>query len=400
LKEKQGMNYILFDDHSWDQLLPLTFTRPVSGLRVGILTIQEKWEKRLNAGISVLTRDHLSVKFPLRIESDNILINASLLPSPEIIESIKKLANNEALVSGDRILAVRLQKPAVEDFRADSSENYKKLRADFIPRMIDRPWHIFQLNGEEISNDFPLVTAGRRSEPLSSTVNVLNPENIFAEPGFKCEFATINASGGPVYLGAGSEIMEGSLIRGPFSLGEHSVIKMGAKIYGPTTIGPGSKVGGEVNNSVIQSNSNKAHDGFLGNSVIGEWCNLGADSNNSNLKNNYAIVKLWSYVEERFIDTGLQFCGLIMGDHSKCGINTMFNTGTVVGVSVNLFGPGFPRNFVPSFSWGGAHGLTTFSVPKAFEVAEKVMKRRDVPFTEADKDILTEIFRLTDKYRT
>ena len=230
-------------------------------------------------------------------------------------------------------------------------------------------------------------------------MNLIAQENIFAEEGFKGEFATINASTGPVYLGKDSEIMEGSIVRGPFALCDHSTLKMGAKIYGPTTIGPNSKAGGEINNSVIFGNSNKGHDGFLGNSVLGEWCNIGADSNNSNLKNNYAIVKLWSYKEEKFIDTALQFCGLIMGDHSKCGINTMFNTGTVVGVSANIFGTGFPRNFIPSFSWGGAHGLSTFTLPKALDVAEKVMSRRNLPLDDKDKSILMAIFEKTDKYR-
>ncbi len=399
LKEKTGMNYILFDDHSWEQLLPLTFTRPVSDLRAGILTIREKWEKRLKEDISFLTREHLSVKFPLKTGSDNILINSALLPSDEMIGQIKTLGNSTALVSGTRIIAARLDRISAEKFKPGENQGLAVVTTDIPCRFIDRPWHIFQFNGDEIRNDFTLVTAGRKSEKLSPTVSVLSPENIFAEPGFRCEYATINASGGPVYLGADSEIMEGSLIRGPFCLGEHSVIKMGAKIYGPTTIGPGSKVGGEINNSVLQANSNKAHDGFLGNSVIGEWCNIGADSNNSNLKNNYAIVKLWSYVEDKFTDTGLQFCGLIMGDHSKCGINTMFNTGTVVGVSANIFGDGFPRNFVPSFSWGGAAGFTTYSIPKAFEVAEKVMKRRDIIFSEEDKAILKAVFNMTEKYR-
>jgi UDP-N-acetylglucosamine diphosphorylase/glucosamine-1-phosphate N-acetyltransferase len=400
LKEKPEMNYILFDDTSWEQLLPLTFTRPVSDIRVGILTIREKWEKILKQEISSKTQEYLSVKYPVIIERDNILICAGLLPSPEIIQQLEQLKTNEAIVAGQRILAVRLDKPKTQNFDCTNTLGLKTFEITSAPRFIDHPWHIFLLNGEEIQNDFALITAGRKSSSISKSMNLLNPGNIFAEEGFKGEFATINASSGPVYLGKDSEIMEGALVRGPFALCENSTLKMGAKIYGPTTIGPNSKAGGEINNSVIFGNSNKSHDGFIGNSVIGEWCNIGADSNNSNLKNNYANVKLWSYREEKFIDTGLVFCGLIMGDHSKCGINTMFNTGTVVGVNVNIFGSGFPRNFVPSFTWGGAHGLTTFSIPKAFDVAEKVMGRRNLIFDDKEKSILMAIFKHTEKYRT
>jgi UDP-N-acetylglucosamine diphosphorylase/glucosamine-1-phosphate N-acetyltransferase len=399
LKEKQAMNCILFDDYSWEQLLPLTFTRPVSEIRVGILTIRQKWEKLLNNEVSFLTQDYLSIKYPVTIERDNLLINASLLPSPEIIKQIDNLKPDDALVSGTRILAARLDKAKTGRFDFTNPEGLKTFGISSVQKFIDHPWHIFQLNGDEIRNDFTLITAGRKSSHLSKTLNLLSPENIFAEDGFKGEFATINASNGPVYLGKDSEIMEGSVVRGPFALCEHSTLKMAAKIYGPTTIGPNSKAGGEINNSVIFGNSNKGHDGFLGNSVLGEWCNIGADSNNSNLKNNYAIVKLWSYKEEKFIDTGLQFCGLIMGDHSKCGINTMFNTGTVVGVNVNIFGSGFPRNFVPSFSWGGAHGLSTFTIPKAFDVAEKVMARRNIILDDKDKSILMAVFKRTEKFR-
>jgi len=399
LKEKPEMNYILFDDHSWEQLLPLTFTRPVSYIRVGILTIHEKWEKYLGSEVSSLTKDYLSVKYPKIIDKDNILINACLLPSPELLKEIKAINLNEAIVFSGRILAARVDNFKAESFDFKSITGLKVKEASTAPLTIDFPWQIFQFNGDEIKNDFALITEGRKSALLSTTMNLLNPENIFVEEGFKGEFATINASSGPVYLGKDSEIMEGAIVRGPFALCEHSTLKMGAKIYGPTTIGPGSKAGGEINNSVIFGNSNKGHDGFLGNSVIGEWCNIGADSNNSNLKNNYAIVKLWSYPEERFIDTGLQFCGLIMGDHSKCGINTMFNTGTVVGVNANIFGDGFPRNFIPSFSWGGSAGFITFAIPKAFEVAEKVMARRNIVFDEKEQSILRAVFELTEKYR-
>jgi UDP-N-acetylglucosamine diphosphorylase/glucosamine-1-phosphate N-acetyltransferase len=280
---------------------------------------------------------------------------------------------------------------------AQSFPGAKKLSEK--PFEVLHPWDIFRLNGLAIESDFDLITKGRKSQPISNTNKVLNAERVFVEEGAVVECAVLNAQTGPIYIGVNAEVMEGSLIRGPFALCEGATLKLGAKIYGPTTIGPYSKAGGEINNSVIFGNSNKAHDGFLGNSVIGEWCNLGADSNTSNLKNNYTNVKLWNYIKQGFVDTGLQFCGLIMGDHSKCGINTMFNTGTVVGVSANIFGDGFPRNFIPSFSWGGAQGFTLYKTEKAFETAQKVLARRGQELNKVEVDILTHVFKLTAGYR-
>lgn len=392
------MQLILFDDHSWENLLPLTFTRPVANLRVGILTIAEKWEKHLQAKPSYLTQEHLSEKFQIFSGQENLLINASLLPEKEILEALKALHKGDSLRKGDTLLGVCTDASGVEDFQTeaylDSAREYQGEIS-----LIDFPWKIFQLNGQEIEADIALITKGRKSEKLSDTVKAIAPENIFVEPGFKGEHITLNASSGPFYLGPNSEIMEGSVIRGPFALCEGSTVKLAAKIYGPTTVGPHSKIGGEVNNCVIHSNSNKGHDGFLGNAVLGEWCNIGADTNNSNLKNNYSEVKVWNYGSERFIKSGLQFCGLIMGDHSKCGINTMFNTGTVVGVAANIFGSGFPRNFIPSFSWGGAAGMTTNQMNKVLETASLVMERRGQHLRDTDKSILQWIFDYSGKYR-
>jgi len=393
------MNYILFDDKSWDNLLPLTFTRPVCEVRSGILTIKEKWEKFLNVKMSYFTQEYLQVKYKLNIKEENILINGSVIPNSSLLSNIQNLNSNEALVKDGKILAVKLEKQNITSFDYTDINKYNK--KDYTEGIIEIiwPWDIFRLNGENIKSDFELLTKGRKSAKLSVTNNVLGAENIFIEEGAKIEFAILNADTGPIYIGKDTEVMENSVIRGPFALCDHSVLKISAKIYGPTTIGPHSKVGGEVNNSVILGYSNKAHDGFLGNSVIGEWCNLGADTNNSNLKNNYAEVRLWNYETGRFLKTRLQFCGLIMGDHSKCAINTVFNTGTVVGVNANIFGEGFPRNFVPSFSWGGAHGFTVYGIAKAFEVAEKVMERRNIKLDEVEKNILGEIFERTSKYR-
>ncbi|MFC2104113.1 GlmU family protein [Bacteroidota bacterium] len=393
------MNYILFDDISWDNLLPLTFTRPVCEVRSGILTIKEKWEKVLNVKMSYLTKEYLHEKYRLVTEDENILINGSVIPNPNLINTLQDLDTDEVLIKNNKVIAIKLAEHSVTSFNYLDLSKYTN--REYIDDIIEIvwPWDIFRLNEENIKFDFELLTKGRKSTQISTTNNLLGQENIFIEEGAKIEFATLNATTGPIYIGKDSEIMENSVIRGPFALCDHSVLKIAAKIYGPTTIGPYSKVGGEINNSVIFGYSNKAHDGFLGNSVIGEWCNLGADTNNSNLKNNYAEVRVWNYESERFIKTGLQFCGLIMGDHSKCAINTMFNTGTVVGVNANIFGDGFPRNFVPSFSWGGASGFTVYGINKAFEVAEKVMERRDVSLDETEKNILKEIFERTSKYR-
>ncbi|MGZ4034494.1 MAG: GlmU family protein [Bacteroidia bacterium] len=393
------MNYILFDSSTRINMLPLTFTRPVADIRIGILTIREKWEKYLGTKTSSLTEDYLSKKFPLTfaIDTDNIWINGSFCPNEKLIEEIKSLKPDQALLSSNVLIAANSGDK--KNFNFNSIENYTKFESHAHAMKVENPWDIFSKNGEAIQADFDQITKGRKSLALSKTNQVIDVENIFVEEGAKVECAILNASTGPIYIGKDSEIMEGSIVRGPFALCEHSSLKLGAKIYGPTTVGPYSKVGGEVNNSVIIGYSNKGHDGFLGNSVLGEWCNIGADSNNSNLKNNYAEVKLWNYEKERFVNTGLTFCGLIMGDHSKCGINTMFNTGTVVGVNANIFGSGFPRNFIPSFSWGGAAGFTTYKVKDAFEVAARVFERRGMVFNETEQEILTHVFELTEKFR-
>lgn len=389
------MNYILFDGPSRNNLLPFTYTRPVADIRVGILTIREKWEAYLKTTTTTVTEDYLSDKYPMVEMEENIMINASYLPNLELVEIIRSLKENQAIFNGDHVIAF-FAKEAQDDIDFD---NYEAI--DFSQNVIkiENTWDIFSKNGEAIQEDFSLITKDRTSQAIPASNNIIAPENIFLEEGAKLEFVTLNATNGPIYIGKNAEIMEGSIIRGPLALCEGAGIKLGAKIYGPTTVGPHSKVGGEVNNSVLFGYSNKGHDGFLGNSVLGEWCNLGADTNNSNLKNNYAEVRLWDYQTEGFAKTGLQFCGLMMGDHSKCGINTMFNTGTVVGVSANIFGSGFPRNFVPSFSWGGNGGFTTYLTKKAFEVAKVVMARRKIEFSDQDKAILEHVFEETKKYR-
>ncbi|NNC69839.1 MAG: glucose-1-phosphate thymidylyltransferase [Flavobacteriaceae bacterium] len=389
------MNYILFDGPARNSLLPFTYTRPVADIRVGILTIREKWEMYLSFTTTTLTEDYLEEKYPMIELEENILINASFLPTVDLIDKVKRLQKNEAIVKNDEIVAFFSTDTQEEvDF-----ENYSKITISEDLLQIKNTWDIFSLNDKAIVADFEFLTAGRKSEPIPDTVDCIGKNHIFLEEGVDISYAVLNASNGPIYLGKDAIVMEGCLIRGPFAMGHDAVLKMGAKIYGATTIGPMSKVGGEVNNSVIFGYSGKGHEGYLGNAVIGEWCNIGADSNNSNLKNNYAEVRLWSYETEGFAKTGLQFCGLMMGDHSKCGINTMFNTGTVIGVSANIYGAGFPRNFIPSFSWGGASGFTTFRMNKVNEVVTAVMKRKHLSYDEKDKKILDHIFKETEKYR-
>ena len=389
------MNYILFDGTVRNALLPFTFTRPVADIRIGILTIREKWEKYLGYTTTTLTEEYLMEKYPMVEMEQNIMINASFLPNPILIDMVQNLNPKEAILFGEEIIAFHTH-DTQEDIDFDE---YELIEYEGDVLRIENTWDIFAKNDAAIREDFELLTEDRFSQPIPKSVNVIAPENIFIEEGAKLEFVTLNASTGPIYIGKNAEIMEGSVIRGPFALCEEAQVKLATKVYGATTVGPHCRIGGEVNNSVLFGYSNKGHDGFLGNSILGEWCNIGADSNNSNLKNNYEEVRLWSYETEGFARTGLQFCGLMMGDHSKCGINTMFNTGTVVGVSANIFGSGFPRNFVPSFSWGGASGFTTYITKKAFETAKIVMSRRHVEFTEQDAKILEHVFEETKKYR-
>ncbi|MEJ6673928.1 MAG: GlmU family protein [Polaribacter sp.] len=389
------MNYILFDSDVRTALLPFTYTRPVADIRIGILTIREKWEKYLGLTTTTITAAHLEEKHPMVELEENILINASFCPTAALVALVKKLSKNEAVFQGEDVIAFYTTNEQ-EEVNFDS---YTQIEFKEELIHIKNTWDIFTHNGKAIQQDFELVTEDRTSEPIPAGVQVINKENIFIEEGAEILFATLNAAEGPIYIGKNAQIMEGASVRGPFAMGVHSVLKMGAKIYKDTTLGPYCKVGGEVSNAVIFGYSSKGHDGYLGNSVIGEWCNIGAGTSTSNLKNNYAPVKIWDYETGRFAKTGLQFCGLIMGDHSKCAINTMFNTGTVVGVSANIFGGGFPRNFIPSYSWGGAAGFVTFQMSKVYEVVIAVMRRKSLSFEETDQKILDVVFEETRQYR-
>ncbi|WDF54131.1 GlmU family protein [Mucilaginibacter sp. KACC 22063] len=392
------MAIILFDDTSHHTLQPLTFTRPVADLRIGILTIAEKWAKYLNTTFSYHTQPYLQVKFPMQISNDNLFINGAFCPDEQLLEATDKLQTGEALRHGEQLVAVKLKDVDAKGFNTNLQFS-KVTDLQHEPVVIRHPEDIFRKNDIELRKDFALLTKGRSSAAISST-NVIIGDDFFAEDDAVADCATFNTKNGPIYLGKTSQVWEGTHIRGAFALCNNSQVKMGAKIYGATTVGPYSRVGGEINNAIIWGYSSKGHEGYLGNSVLGEWCNIGADSNNSNLKNNYDEVKLWDYSLGHYRKTGLQFCGLIMADHSKCAINTMFNTGTVVGVSANVFGAGFPKNFIPDFSWGGAEGMVPYSLNKMFETAERVFSRRaERSFNETERAILAHIYEATQPYR-
>lgn len=392
------MNYILFDDHSWENLLPLTFTKPVAGIRIGILTITEKWEHYLNGKLTFQTQEYLSHKFKPSYTNNAVFINGKICPTPELLAQINNLEFNTGIKKENTLIAYRSNTASAMVIN-EAMENSIEVAINYVS--IDNVWDIFSKNGEAIKSDFEMITKGRTSQAISISNTIIGDANLlFIEEGAVVEAAILNTNSGPIYIAKDAEIMEGSVVRGPFSLGEQAALKLCTKIYGPTTVGPHCKVGGEVNNSVIFAYSNKGHDGFLGNSVIGEWCNLGADTNNSNLKNNYGTVKLYNYSQNKMIDTGLQFCGLVMGDHSKCGINTMFNTGTVVGVGANIFGGGFPPTHIPSFSWGGAEGMEVYKLDKMIETANRVYARRNLSIDTIEKQILETVFQQTESSRS
>lgn len=381
------MQIILFEDESHKQFLPLTFTRPVGDLRIGILKISEKWEKMMQAGVAHDTRDYLQALFPGSTAADAVRINARIMPDEKLVKAIRSMDNDASLLRNDVLIARK-------------GNGQKTVTYDHDVLMLERITDLFSKNGEALQRDFELLTKGRTSAPLhESNIVIGDKTNVFIEEGAQVYASTFNTLSGPIYIDKDAEVMEGSHVRGPFYLGEHSQLKLGTKIYGPTTVGPHSKIGGEVSNSVIQGFSNKGHDGFLGNSILGEWCNLGADTNTSNLKNNYSTVRIWNYNERQYADTGLTFCGLIMGDHSKCSINTMFNTGTVVGVCANIFGGDFPPKHVCSFSWGGSSGSVEYDLGKALLTAERVMARRALALDEPTRKMLAEVFRLTQPDR-
>jgi len=388
---------VLFDQpETRKRLLPLTYTRAVAEIRVGMMTIKEKWEK---AGYEVhlQTEDYLMDQNDRDSSNPVVFVDGSICPNMDLKNALENLGATEGIKVNGQIIAF---KGTTEDFL---SENYLMFKSNVYMGSsllkLDQCSDIFNKNDRAIREDYTSMTEGNTSGNLSENCTLIGSD-LFLGKNVKATAAIFNTEEGPIFLDDGAEVMEGSILRGPLYVGKNAVVKMGAKIYGATTIGPYCKVGGEVGNSVMLGYSNKGHDGYMGNSILGEWCNLGADTNTSNLKNNYSHVKTWSYLSEKIKDTGLTFHGLIMGDHSKSGINTMFNTGTTVGVCANIYGGNFPPKFIPSFSWGGSDGFTTYDFDKAVETATAVYKRRKKDLSEGEKKILRHIFSVSEKYRT
>ncbi|HEY0976613.1 MAG TPA: GlmU family protein [Flavobacteriales bacterium] len=397
------MAILLSDAGLHQQLLPLTYTRPMGALRPGILTLAEAWWRLTELPVGYRTEPYLRTKFP-EITADTVReVHGGLLPTPDVVSAVLDLSPGEVLVHQGRALAfcgTGMAKAADIDWsQPPAFLKHREFAGEVV--LFERPWHLFEHCGKAIINDFALLTDGRRSQHISALNTIIgDPGLVFLEEGAVVEACILNTTKGPIHIGKGAEVMEGSMIRGPFALGTNAQVKMGAKVYGPTAIGPECRIGGEVSNSVFLGYSNKGHDGFLGNSVIGEWCNLGADTNTSNLKNTYGEVKVWNYAHEQLEPTGLQFCGTIMGDHSKAGINTMFNTATVVGVCANVFDAGFPPKRIPSFAWGGAEGFEEYELEKALTNGRRMMERRQVPMTGADEAILRHLFTATEADRS
>ncbi|MDQ3108796.1 MAG: glucose-1-phosphate thymidylyltransferase [Bacteroidota bacterium] len=394
---------VLFDDDAREQFLPLAWTKPVADFRIGIFTIREKWEQRLKSESTTWTADYLSEIAPFAPDASkqHLWINGRVVPTGELAFEVLSLQPGEALIKGELLIAVNaghsiepIQLHVKDHLGGDISVKDTHTSVIVLQRIHD----IFRHNGQAIVEDFELVKT-TEGGTLSTTNNIIGMHPVYAGNNIIAEACIFNTTKGPIFIGDGAEIMEGSLLRGPLAICAGATIKMGAKIYGDTTIGPGCKVGGEVSNSVFFANSNKAHDGFIGNSVIGEWCNLGADTNCSNLKNNYGEVSVWNYAIGGNENTGLQFHGVIMGDHAKCGINTMFNTGSVVGVSANIFGGGFPPKFIPDFAWGGVDGILENELSKALETIDRVYARRKKKMEPAEIAMLKAVFKKTEKQR-
>lgn len=390
------MNVILFEDERWQKFLPLVFTRPVGELRIGMLTIADKWKHTLQTTVVHQTRAYLQPLYASEAAPQGYLINARVLPTAYLLQAIEALQPGECLVQDQEFIA-----GYYNTHEQVESKLFKVSKSIDDAFLLQNVTDIFMKNAEALALDFDTLTKGAKSEPLhASNIVIGNAQLVHIAAGAKVWASTLNTNDGPIFIDKDAEVMEGSHIRGPFYLGEHSQLKMAAKVYGATTIGPHCKVGGEVSNSVLQGYSNKGHDGFIGNTVMGEWCNLGADTNTSNLKNNYSQVRIYDFATETMANTGLTFCGLIMGDHSKCSINTMFNTGTVVGVGANVFGGSFPPKHIPSYSWGGSEGFVEYNFDKMIATARQVYARRGILLSDTIEKMLLNVFEMTANHRT
>ncbi len=395
-------NLILFDNETRDQLLPFTFLRPTCELRLGASTIREKWERALHGKASYITQDYLSDLYDITISEANYLINGAVLPTTELCTLIQQLEPGEALLHNEELIAAVLDRRQFDQLLESDIDILTSYELEDTTRLfkLNHLWDLFKILDWVLREDFEKTIKGRESQRLSSSNTLIgSPSWLFIEKDAYVEGATLNTSAGPIYIGRNATVMEGALIRGPFWLGDNATVKMGAKIYGPTSAGPGCTLGGEIKNVLFLDHAAKGHEGYLGNSVIGSWCNLGADTNCSNLKNNWSMVKLWNYPKGDFVETGELKAGLFLGDYSMTSINTMFNTGTVVGICTNVFGTGFPPKFIPSFSWGGSHGFETYHIDKAIAAVERMMAIHHQPFTPEQRILLMQVFEMTSKNR-
>jgi UDP-N-acetylglucosamine diphosphorylase/glucosamine-1-phosphate N-acetyltransferase len=402
------MKIILFEDEKYQDLLPLVYFRPVWELRCGIFTLEEKIRQSFpEIPVNYLSRKYLKDYYLSEIEiltpeknEEYLFINGRILFKQDYKEVLLKLDPGTLVMSLDAVAAFKIKGDSLKNLNIDGLPNINRITDKFRNHkadidLINYPWNLIDKNGDEIENDFNRMDRKNTGKRLSDkSVHLLNRgyihigQNTRIMPG-----VILDAENGPIWIDDQVKIMANAVIEGPAAIGKSSIIKIGAKIYENTSIGPVCKVGGEVEQTIVQEYSNKQHDGFLGHSYLGAWINIGADTNNSDLKNNYSEISI--YLNNRSVETGHRFLGLIMGDHSKTAINTMFNTGTVVGVSSNVFGSGFPPKYIPSFSWGGSGGIREYNFEKAIEVAEIVMNRRNVPFTARTKNLFREVNKLT-----
>ncbi|MGE5107207.1 MAG: putative sugar nucleotidyl transferase [Sphingobacteriales bacterium] len=385
------MNIALFDTADRNLLYPFTQTRPIADIRIGIFTIREFWENYFNQKSYTVTEKYLQHKFPAPALNQVLLINSALIPTDEFLIKINSLQIEEAIIQDEIVLAARTDK--YDDWSIDTinKKKFSLIKSLSEPvTILKYPWQIFQWNDTAIRLDFSVITKGRASASISLSNKLISPGNIFIEEGAKIEYSTLNGSTGPIYIGKNCEVMEGCMIRGPFTMLDGSVLKMGAKIYGATTLGPCCVAGGEIKNSVLFGYSNKAHDGYLGDSVIGEWCNLGAGTSNSNLKNTAGVVNVWNNAANEYLPVGIK-CGLIMGDYSRSAINTSFNTGTITGVCSNIFGDGLLPKYIPDFSWG-ATNTKRYELEKAFADIHNWKQLKNQSLSNNDKNVLKHIF--------
>ena len=395
-------NIILFDSDVRSHLLPLTYLRPVGELRVGILSIREKWERWMGCKVSFITEDHLAERYHLEVGEENLVINATVLPSLPLCRLLRNMEFGDAYVHQDELIAAKLDRKQLRKLINDEEVDmlHPLPIEGFAFHKINGLNDLIRLNAEALESDFHLLTAGRKSQPLSATNCVIAAERIFVEEGAVVEGAFLNARNGPIYIGAQAEIMEGACLRGPVAVCAHASVRMGAQVYGSSTIGPWCKVGGEVDHSILQGYSNKAHHGFLGHSFVGEWCNIGAGTSVSNLRNDYQEIKLWDYASQRFEPSGSAFCGLFMGDHARLGINMMINSGTSIGLASTLYGPRYPRNFIPPFTEAGPAQIGTHDLEHAVRAMEQMMERRQQSLDIQDRLTIIRLFEETAPLRS